>query len=95
MKTLGDQFRDEGRQEGRLEGKRKGRLEGQLEGERKGRLEDSAAKLLRLLAHRFGEVSQSRRRQIMKANLDELDNWFDRALTATDIDAVFDRKARS
>ncbi len=45
--------------------------------------------ILRLLSSRSGEISEPRRKQVMEAGLDDLNVWFDRALTAGDVDAVF------
>ena len=69
----------------KAEGEAKGRAEGRAEGEAKG----EAKALLRLLERRFGPVSDDLRSQIISANLEMLDLWFDRALDASALDAVF------
>lgn len=70
-----------GRAEGKIEGKLEGRIEGKIEGR--------AAFLLRLLEHRFGPASQATRDRIMAADLAMIDVWFDRAMEAPTLDAVF------
>ncbi len=60
-----------GYEKGKLEGELKGKLEGRLEDELKGKLEV----VLKLLSHRFSDLSATMRKQISKlsaAQLDEL-----------------------
>ncbi|HIJ61881.1 MAG TPA: hypothetical protein HPQ04_04240 [Rhodospirillaceae bacterium] len=55
-----------------------------------GKAEGKADALQRLLDSRFGPVTETARSLIAAADLDRLDHLFDRALTATTLDAVFD-----
>ncbi len=63
---------------------------GMERGLEKGRQEGEARTLLRLLERRFGRVSDSVRTQVMAADLETLDLWFDRGFDAPTLDAVFD-----
>lgn len=79
-------LRAEGRAQGRAEGKVEGRAEGKVEG----RVEEVIGKTLRLLDARGIAVSDSDREHIQGCvDLEVLDRWFDRAITAADIDEVF------
>ncbi|WP_029010217.1 Rpn family recombination-promoting nuclease/putative transposase [Azospirillum halopraeferens] len=68
--------------EGEAKGMAKGKAEGLHEGQ--------ARTLLRLLNRRFGPVSDTVRARVNAADLDALDRWFDRALDAPTLEAVFD-----
>ena len=65
--------------------KEEGRAEGKTEGEKQGRQEA----LLRILDRRFGPVSTATRAQVMAAEISELADWFDRAIEAQTLQAVF------
>jgi flagellar biosynthesis/type III secretory pathway protein FliH len=69
----------------KAEAKAEGRAQGRAEAEAKGKAES----LLRLLDRRFGPIPESLRSQVNGANLELLDLWFDRALDASALDAVF------
>ncbi|WP_097924681.1 MULTISPECIES: hypothetical protein [Streptomyces] len=74
---VAESFRDEGRDEGRVEGRVEGRIEG--------RAED----ILRILAVRGVPVPDEARQRITACkDLAVLDVWFERAVTATTVDAV-------
>ena len=81
MSIAAEQWKAEAKAEGRAQG----RAEGKVEGEAKGKAEA----LLRLLDRRFGPIPESLRSQVNGANLVTLDLWFDRALDASTLDAVF------
>ncbi len=66
------------------------RAEGRAEGEAKGRAEGRAASLSRLLAQRFGPLPASAQLRIRTADIDTLDRWLGRLLSAPDLDAVFE-----
>jgi predicted transposase/invertase (TIGR01784 family) len=93
LATVGEEEREEilsageilierGRQEGLL----KGRLQGQQEGRQEGRRE----LLLKLLRTRFGALPASTVARVDSADLDQLDRWFERAITTAELAAVFD-----
>ena len=58
-----------------------GRLEGKLEGE--------ALALQRLLVRRFGPIPPSIAEQVATANLAQIEAWFDAAINAPQMAAVF------
>ena len=74
LTTLVDSWKQQWRAEGRAEGKAEGKADA----------------LKRLLESQFGPIPEPYRLRIAAADLDELDRLFDRALTATTLDAVFD-----
>ncbi|MBS0421329.1 MAG: Rpn family recombination-promoting nuclease/putative transposase [Proteobacteria bacterium] len=99
--TLGETWKQEwlaaGRAEGELkgravgqaEGELKGRAVGQAEGEIKGRAAGQATALVRLLIKRFGPLDPARLDQIHSADPATVERWFDRAVDAPDLHAVF------
>ncbi len=54
-----------------------------------GKAKGKAEALMRLLDRRFGPVPDTLRSQVAVADLVTLDRWFDRALDASTVDAVF------
>ncbi|WP_419739489.1 Rpn family recombination-promoting nuclease/putative transposase [Ruegeria sp.] len=76
------------------EGKAVGLAEGLAAGEAKGKAEGlavgKAETLLRLLERRFGHVPQAMRDRVAAADVDQLDTWFDAAIDAPSLSAVFD-----
>jgi len=70
-----------GRQEGLLEGRQEGRQEGLLEGE--------AEMLGLMLNHRFGELSDAVVNKLRHASEDQLKVWLISAISAPNLDAVF------
>ena len=66
----------------------KGMREGMQKGIQKGRKEAEALVLARLLQRKFGELPESIRIQIEKADSDTLLEWLDRVLTADSINEV-------
>ncbi len=68
-----------------LEGKKEGEKEGEQTGIRKGEL----AMLRRQLERRFGELQPEVVERLERADVDQLLEWGDRVLTATQLDEVF------
>ena len=64
---------------------RQGKIEGKIEGQREGQ----AALLERLLTRRFGPLREEDRARLEAATLEQLEQWSDRMLDATTIEAVF------
>lgn len=72
MKTMGQTLREEGRREGRAKGQAEGRAQERAEG------------VLRILEARGITVDERSRRLVLEcADLDTLDRWFKRAVSAT------------
>ncbi|MEU8140103.1 hypothetical protein [Streptodolium elevatio] len=64
--------------------------ENQLIGEAHGKVMDAADKVLHLLERRGVAVSDAERQRVLECgDLDVLNVWFDRAITAETTDAVF------
>ena len=74
--TAAERLRAEGEARGRVEGEAQGKLEGQ------------AALLLKLLALRFGELSDDVRERVARANLEQLGVYAERVLSAASLDDV-------
>ena len=81
MKTLAEQFRQEGHQAGHQAGRQAGRQEGQLLGER--------LLLERLLSRKFGPLPDSVHDTLAKADTSQLEGWGDAVLEATSLNEVF------
>jgi hypothetical protein len=80
--SLAEELRDEGRAQGLAMG--------QAEGKAKGMAEGKAEAILRLLERRGVQVPESVRADVLsRDDLDLLDTWFDRAITATSASEVF------
>jgi flagellar biosynthesis/type III secretory pathway protein FliH len=80
----------QGEYAGILKGKQEGRLEGLQQGERKGKLEGQIQLLLRFLMRRFGVLPPAVVMQINAAkNLEQIEAWFDAAIDAPNLNAVF------
>jgi hypothetical protein len=67
-------------QDAELRGELRGKLEGKLEGERR--------MLLKLLRLRFGELPQAAVARVDAAEIDELEQWGERVLTASSLDEL-------
>jgi predicted transposase YdaD len=78
------------RREGIVEGRNEGKVEGRVEGKVEGMAEGMATALLRVLAHRFGDVPEACAARIRRAPLADLERWMDRVLDAPSLDALFD-----
>jgi predicted transposase YdaD len=67
-----------------------GEARGRAEGNARGRVEGQARALLRLLEKRFGKVSSRLRERIATADVTSIEAWFERALDAHELNAVFE-----
>jgi len=81
--------RNEGLKEGRDEGLKEGRDEGLKEGRELGKIKGKAESLLRLLHRRFGPLPANVEPMLNGAKGEQLDAWFDAALDAPSLEAVF------
>jgi hypothetical protein len=94
LATLGKTWRDQWRAEAMAEGLAKGLAKGLAEGLAKGSAKGLASGLEQLLVSRFGALPPSVRKQIRGAELATIEKWFNRALDARDLQAVFGRQRR-
>ncbi|MBW2464926.1 MAG: Rpn family recombination-promoting nuclease/putative transposase, partial [Deltaproteobacteria bacterium] len=67
----------------------KGRQEGEARGMEKGRQEANRTMLARLLQLRFGALGSAVEARIAEGNLEELEEWLDRVITAETLDGIF------
>lgn len=67
-----------------------GEARGRAEGEARGRAEGKAATLRKLLALRFGDLTQTTELRVADATEPELDRWIERVLTADTLEGVVD-----
>jgi predicted transposase YdaD len=74
LMTIAERLRGEGRQEGRKEG----------------REENQRENLIRLLILRFGPQSDVVLARIRRADFALMERWFERGVTASSLEAVFD-----
>ena len=81
--------RQEGIQEGRQEGIQEGRQKGIQEGIEKGRRQESGRLLRRQLQRRFGELPTWVEVRLTEGTLDDVEQWSDGILDATQIEDVF------
>ena len=72
----------------KAEGRAEGLHEGIQQGMEKGIQQGQAQTLLRLLKRRFGALSPAVEALILSASLAQIEQWFDRALDAPNLDAV-------
>jgi flagellar biosynthesis/type III secretory pathway protein FliH len=63
--------------------------EGRKEGHKEGREQTQRENLLVLLNRRFGPLPEQALARIRHASLAQLQDWFDRGITAQSLDAVF------
>jgi flagellar biosynthesis/type III secretory pathway protein FliH len=75
-------------EQGRAEGLAQGIAQGVAEGRAQGRAEGEANALLRLFKRRFGAVPAHIQQRVFSADLASLQEWFERAIDAPDIDSV-------
>jgi len=91
-KTMAQLVEERGRAQGREEGRAEGEARGRAEGEARGRAEGEAlglrGALQTALETRFGAISPRVRAALATADLDTLDGWFRRALTAESMEEV-------
>ena len=76
------------------EGKAHGLAEGMVTGEAKGLVEGKAETLMRLMERRFGPLPRKNRQRIAAAKIDQIEKWFDVAIDAPDMEAVFMSETR-
>jgi predicted transposase/invertase (TIGR01784 family) len=69
--------------------RRTGRQEGLQEGRQEGRQEGEARMIVRQLQRRFGELSAALRERVEAADVELLERWGDRLLSARSLDEVF------
>ncbi len=77
-----------GRAEGHAQGQAEGLVQGQAEGRVQGQQQGRSDVVLKLLALKFGPLSDQVTRRVQQATLDELDRFAERVLDATSIDDV-------
>jgi hypothetical protein len=68
---------------------RNGLAQGLQQGKEQGRTEGEARALIRLMERRFGALPEDVRERIATADLASIEAWFDRAIAAASLDAVF------
>ena len=85
-----EQWVHESEQKGLEKGLKKGLQEGLQKGLREGRQEGQARSLQRLLVARFGPLGAATLADVEHANLEQLEVWFDRAITARSLQEVFE-----
>ena len=78
-----------GREKGKVEGLAEGLAEGEAKGLAEGEARGEAKSLMRLLVKRFGPLPDPVVAQIAAGSMDDLDRWFDAAITASSVEAVF------
>ena len=79
----------EGEQKGKLEGLQKGELKGLQQGLQEGKQQGEMLALQRLLAKRFGVIPVETVALLSHASLEDIERWFDRAIDAKELSAVF------
>jgi predicted transposase YdaD len=82
-----ESFKAEGRAEGKAEGRAEGKAEGQVQA--------LVSAIMKTLAARGIQVAKSRTEQVQSCtDLDQLNAWFEAALTAKTADDVFSPEIR-
>jgi hypothetical protein len=74
---------------GMQQGRERGLEEGLEKGLAKGRLEGEGSTLRRLLIHRFGPLPQNVLDRLARADVQQIETWFDRGIDAKSLDEVF------
>ncbi len=85
MDTVAEAWKKQAEAKGLAAGEALGREKGRLEGEARA----ETRSLLRLLVKRFGTLPEPVLAQIAAGSTEELDRWFDTAITAPGLEAVF------
>ncbi len=62
---------------------------GYAKGWPKGYAKGKAEMLLLVARHKFGRIPKWRKAQVQSANLEQVEDWADRLLSAPDIDSLF------
>ena len=81
-----------GREKGKVEGLAEGLAEGEAKGLAQGEARGEAKSLMRLLVKRFGPLPDPVVAQIAAGSIEDLDRWFDAAITASSVEAVFGKR---
>ena len=81
-----------GREKGKVEGLAEGLAEGEAKGLAQGEARGEAKSLMHLLVKRFGPLPDPVIEQIAAGSIEELDRWFDAAITASSVEAVFGKR---
>jgi predicted transposase YdaD len=76
---------------GQIQGKAQGKAEGKVEGKAEGKVEGKADALKLLLTSKFGPLAAPYAEIIGAGNLAQIETWFISALSASSLEAVFDR----
>ncbi len=79
----------QGIREGKLQGIYEGKLQGIYEGKLEGKLEGESTLLERLIAKRFGPLSDNTRSRLKTATTEQLETWAERILDASTLAEVF------
>ena len=89
MGTIAETWQKQGEALGHEQGLAEGEARGEALGHEKGLAEGEAKSLVRLLTKRFGALPEPVAAQIAAANIEELNRWFDAAITAPTLKGVF------
>ncbi len=89
MAEWAENYKAQGMQAGVLQGLEQGREQGLEQGMEKGRRTEAANLLLTLLRGKFGAVSKDMAARVQDASADVIEMWFQRAITAPSLAAVF------
>ena len=89
MGTLAETWKKEGDARGETRGLAAGEALGREKGLAEGEARGEAKSLMRLLVKRFGPLPEPVIEQIAAGSIEELDRWFDAAITASSVEAVF------
>ena len=92
MDTIAETLRKQGKAEGKAEGLAAGEALGREKGKVEGLAEGEAKSLMRLLVKRFGPLPDPVVAQIAAGSIEDLDRWFDAAITASSVEAVFGKR---
>ena len=93
MEYLAERLMVVGKAAGEAMGEAVGYIRGRFEGRVQGMAQGKAEALTRLMEHRFnGDLTPELQQRITGASIEELEEWFARALDAQSVDAVFNGK---
>jgi len=81
--------KQQGLQEGKQQGLQEGKQQGLQEGKQQGLQQGEMLALQRLLAKRFGVIPVETVALLSHASLEDIERWFDRAIDAKELSAVF------
>jgi flagellar biosynthesis/type III secretory pathway protein FliH len=89
MKTFIDEYIEQGRKKGKQEGRQEGMQQGMQEGRQEGMQQAGYKILSTQLTHRFGDLPKWATEKIDNADIDTLEKWSLRLLSAKKLDEVF------